>query len=500
MSSVAVGNLMNGSIVQNVIVKEGTVNGPVRVAGIVARAAGGTQNSPNKIIGCENYANASSEITGGNTYGTAGGIISTTAGGSYTFISDVVNGGSMTGVDAGGIVGDNQGTLEINGARNLSGTTMSASLFGGGIIGCNYNNAYLVVRKAVNEGEVRSYGAEYNDNGGVLGEISIGGILGSEYISQGFEIYESKNTGTLSVLYEGGTGYASEADGNADGLSASIGGIVGSFGGGQSNPYSIIISDSSSSGVIYNDAVTINDNETTIKRRNRLTVGGIIGLGTADNVTITNSYGTDKYIYTGTGEDADTYIYASIAGLLHIENNLTVDFNSHIEFSRPFSLIRNTATEAKFTLKNMNIQDLVFGSYSDNTHDNKLNLSLPETNVQNLRHSWATDYGAYALAGNVVIEEAESIENLLVFADEYHSSFNTIWDISYTIPNDLTFNWSAGTLYDQNSTLTLNNTEIIFGNKNGLVSPVDKEIIGDYSEHEFNARKEYIIKGTYPLP
>ena len=495
MISVAVGNLMNGGTVENVIVKEGSVISPVRVSGIVARTSGGTKDNPNRIIGCENYADVSTEITGSNTYGTSGGIVSTTAGKSFTTIQNVKNSGSITGVDAGGIVGDNQGTLEIIQAENLAGTIIRASLFGGGIIGDNYGGN-LTIRRAENHGDIMSYGAGDYSMNHTFGEISIGGILGNSY-NTGFSIYDSENYGTLSVLYNGGEGYSLEDDGDGPGRYASIGGIVGSFG---DNP-EVIIEDCYSEGEIFNDSVVINN---AGYRKNRVSVGGIIGLGIADNIKVIDSVGADEYTYTGINEDSSTYIYGSIAGYLSTNETgkgIEVGFTSGSRnIERPFSIVLNSKgsdgndTNTTLKLYGFNIGELIFG-----VNDNgSMTMDMKDVNIRNLKQSWVRDTGTYSLEGDVTIKDVGSIENLYIFADEFHSDTVTSWNISYTISPDITFKWSAGTLFDQSSTFVLDGTTITFNNKE-LISPQDKGISYKLSGHEEENRQEFIISGNYPL-
>ena len=71
------------------------------------------------------------------TYGTAGGILSTTAGG-LVVIEKSENHGTVEGMVSGGILGDAQSTVEISGCNNNG--NIRGAFFVGGIIGDFWHN------------------------------------------------------------------------------------------------------------------------------------------------------------------------------------------------------------------------------------------------------------------------------------------------------------------------------------------------------------------------
>ena len=440
MISVAVGNLMNGGTVENVTVKEGTITSPVRVSGIVARTSGGTKDNPNRIIDCENYADVSTEMKGdkygaSNTYGTSGGILSTTANG-YIVIEDCNNYGSSEGMVAGGIVGDNQTEMEIIGCTNEG--NVKGTIFAGGIIGDFWYGGNGSITDCHNTGTVESIEAfSGNSDSSTYGDVNIGGIAGLIGAGGATKISGSTNSGVLKN--------------NTTDVLVSIGGIVGSIIGEESSS----ISESTSNGVIENKASTIDG-----KDRNRWTVGGVAGYVNTAGLTIEDSYGTAENF----NDENGYYVFGNVIGAIRANNkdgkySFSYSDNKSLERFGLISTANWNAVENANTItvevSGANIESL------DIVNDRQtLNLNLNDSHIDNIRQlntmdigtNWG-DYGTQNIKGG-------TIDTLTIWPEKYptHGGFSNI----FTVSDNDGFNWSCPNyeFLANNAKITINDAEI----------------------------------------
>lgn len=442
MISVAVGNLMNGGTVENVTVKEGTITSPVRVSGIVARTSGGTKDNPNRIIDCENYADVSTEMKGdkygaSNTYGTSGGILSTTANG-YIVIEDCNNYGSAEGMVAGGIVGDNQTEMEIIGCTNEG--NVKGTIFAGGIIGDFwYNGGKGSITDCHNAGTVESIESfSGNSDSSTYGDVNIGGIAGLIGASGATTISGSTNSGALKN--------------DATDVLASIGGIVGSIIGEESSS----ISESTSNGVIENKASTVDG-----KDRNRWTVGGVAGyVNTSSGLTIEDSYGTAVNF----NDENGYYVFGNVIGAIRADNkdgkySFSYSNNQNLERFGLISTANWSAVEYANTIT-VEISGADFESLDIVNDRQTLNLNLNDSHISNLRQintmdigtNWG-DYGTQKIKGG-------TIDTLTIWPEKYptHGGFSNI----FTVSDNDGFNWSCPNyeFLANNAKITINDAEI----------------------------------------
>ena len=437
MVSVAVGNLMNGGTVENVTVGEGVVVSPVRAAGVVARASNGSEENPNRIINCTNYADVFTETIGEDhvaelTYGTAGGILSTTAGG-LVVIEKSENHGTVEGMVSGGILGDAQSTVEISGCNNNG--NIRGAFFVGGIIGDFWHNGgngtisdCHNLKGAVVESHESFQTADGKPNDGTFGDVNIGGIAGAAGVDGNVTIEDSSNEGTLIN--------------HTEQILASVGGIIGT--GISSSTTRIEIIDTTSTGIIQNAAKeSPDDRGIYFQNRNKWTTGGVIGYARGMNYLFKNSYG-----YYPDFSD-DYYEFGDIAGSLNAgdqEGTVTVEFSEPFESEQLFGIVRNfSASNSEISFENVHAIEQNFALCKD-----EMNLTLDsgshiETAIQlYIGDDGDSSYGMASISGN--------IDNLVIYpeangtGDSYGRGYPNWgeWTNSVNVENDPDgFSWKC---------------------------------------------------------
>ena len=426
MTSVAVGNLMNGGTVQNVIVMEGTVNGPVRVSGVVARSVGGTATNPNRIIGCENYADVNTDYIGSShdsspTYGTAGGILSTSSG-EYVMISDSENHGNIRGMVAGGIVGDLQtADTDIEGCSN-SGNVQGA-IFAGGIVGDFWQHGGTISDCHNLEGSVIESSESYStSNTSEYNNVNIGGIAGA-VVNNTLSVMDCTNAGVVRN--------------DIDGVLASLGGIVGTAVG------SINIDNSVSTGEIINTAEPY---EVKNNHKNRFMIGGVIGYfyakaGSVDFI-VTDSYG----IVSNFDNKNGYYFFGNVAGGFRAYgsgNEFEISFTNHMEFERIAGIIDagSYASElgniTTYRISNADIEYLDFAGDRQT-----INIYLDNSNVINLRQLFTKDIGINWGDGGTANIYGGDIRNVIVYPEgDFGVTANLSSDVNLIFHDDDGFSW-----------------------------------------------------------
>ena len=417
MTSVVVGILYGGSTLSDITVGEGSVDGPVRVGGIVARTQGGTENAPNIIAACSNYADVSTEMTGElsekntfNTYATAGGIISTVATDDFVIVSDSHNYGSIEGNCSGGLVGDIMGHIEISNSTNSG--RISGALFAGGIAGDFWysGNGSIIDSHNLASAVIETIATKRTNNGEVYSDACIGGILGAGGLGGKVTISGSTNSGTLKNV--------------DDDIMVNIGGIVGFAG---TNP--VEIKDSYSHGTIENSAKVAEILDTRGQHvrnsnRNRWTVGGIVGHSYAP-ITIIDSFGTD----TIANNNEDYYAYGNVVGFIKtVEsgNDIEISFAQMTDITRPVALLyAGTAlpdnTEISSATSSNNGTITLSGidmDYLDFTlNHGAVDIDLTESAVQNLSQLVNLDCGGSWCDWGAVNITTGDIDKLVIWPD-----------------------------------------------------------------------------------
>ena len=421
MVSVAVGNLMNGGTVENVIVEEGIVNSPVRVAGIVARASGGTNTNPNRIIRSENYADVNSEYIGESysaspTYGTAGGIISTTASADYTVIQDSINNGTIIGMVSGGIAGDIQGQAEFS--DNTNNGNIKGALSSGGIAGNLWYGAGVIKIDNChnsNSAIIESTESYRGANGGQYSDANIGGIVGLNTKPNVF-ITNSTNNGILRNDIEG--------------ILVSIGGIVGS-------DIEVLTIENCTSDCLIENVATIVDSDNV---RNKWTTAGVVGYIFGDykkniSVTVIDSYGKAENF----SNDNEFHVFGDVIGGVRslLSHEFSISFSENVELDNVVSLISagsfvgpediNTAT---YNFKGVNAEGM---NFSNGRQTIKINLN--DSTIHYLQQLMNTDIGSNWDDTGIANISGGNIDELIIFPDDFSPSSGIGYDNKITLEN-----------------------------------------------------------------
>ena len=417
-SSVVAGVISDGTVIDNVNVNSGTVSSPARAGGLVARVKGGSSAEPNIISNSSNAASVSSAIAGndeGKTYGTAGGIVSNLAKGSFSEIENCHNTGDIEGYCSGGIVGDIQSEDSLISSSSNNGH-VRGTVFAGGIVADYWYGGAGTIKDCHNlsASVIESYKSYYPANDGMYGDVNIGGIAGVTGLGDKVTISDCTNEGTLRN--------------NADDILVSIGGIVGTASQTE-------IIDSQSSGHIENNASPYTDDRGRI--RNRWTTGGVIGWGKGAELTIQDSYGND---------DADLYdgfVYGEIAGSINTQGGSGTNrivFESIHETARPFGYIHNSSDsgEPVFEIKGLKAEKLYHA-----LNRGEMIFDLDGSEIENMCLVNYLDDGDSSF-GTVAINGGD-IGTLVVYADATedsgYPSFGE-WEMKYILTGIDAVDWN----------------------------------------------------------
>ena len=413
--AVVAGVISNGAVIENVTVGEGEIVSPVRAAGVVGYVKNTDKpDAVNVIRNTENNADVTTTLTTESTYGTAGGIVSTTAD-SLLLISDSHNHGTVTGYVAGGIAGDIQnsrlsgkaddGTL-INGTLITGGSSNSGRIRGieyaGGIAGTFWNDAAADIISASNSGTVECYIPD-GASAPVSGFVKLGGIIGS---SVNFADDASKRAAHL-IKDCVNTGNVMNEESAVD---AYIGGIIGSTVRGH-----VTIEDcymeSGTLKTVRGPQKAVSSSETDISIA-EVTVGGIIGKTEGNQNVIRDSYAYPAVVY----DVPEGYRSGSIAGYFdsasfgtggyllddgteadwtneaHIEAMMNeVTFSNPAEVKNPFGILTMRSYSRAVRATNIHAETLYIGGASPYVSDES-------------EQAWVEGKSIYDLSGCVVNE------------------------------------------------------------------------------------------------
>ncbi len=301
--AVAVGAVSNGATVEKIVIGSGTLTSPVRAGGVAAYVKNTDgSNTVNTIAECINNADITTEIMT-DTYGTAGGVVSTTADGPV-LIEACENTGTITGYVAGGIIGDIQNNLGTG--RTSDGTTINGILlnncsnsgnicgveYAGGIAG-NFWYGAGDINSASNSGKIECY---IPDGVTAPAKTKLGGIIGASLVSDNKRtthyIINSRNTGDIANEENSVTAY--------------IGGIIGTATLGHITIENCYMERGTLKTVEGPDQAYSSTKDPV----EEVSVGGIIGKTEGNQITIRNSYAFDDVIYNIPAG----YRYGEIAG------------------------------------------------------------------------------------------------------------------------------------------------------------------------------------------
>lgn len=264
-SSSGVGGIINNSYVNN-----GKVTGSTDVGGLVGYGGASEMGSGGAI--------SNSYFSGGTVNGSSyvGGLVGYISKGSISN-SHVINATVIaTSNEAGGLVGQNGGTIS---GSYVSGGSVSGVSNVGGLVGQNWGT---VSGSYASGGTVSATG---NDVGGLVGNNS-GSVSGS-YVD-GVTVISAVSSGSGNggglVGYNSGTisnSYASNGSVSASGSALYMGGLVGQNAGTISNTYAsggTVSGNSSVGGLVgYNNAGSISNSYASTGVLSGGTVGGLVG-------------------------------------------------------------------------------------------------------------------------------------------------------------------------------------------------------------------------------
>ncbi|MBO8436783.1 MAG: hypothetical protein IAA97_07395 [Spirochaetes bacterium] len=410
--AVAVGVLSNGATIDNVIIGEGSLTSPVRAGGIAAYVKNTDgSNAVNHILNSINNADISTEeLT--NTYGTAGGILSTTAAGGTVLVSGCENTGTIIGYVAGGIAGDIQNNrdkgmtddgTEINGIliENCHNTgAIKGVEYAGGILGNFWNGAAGDIKSSTNGNTVEYYAQSGLSNS----SVKLGGIVGASVV-----FTESAQQRTIHLIYDcqnSGDVVCESTD-----VDAFIGGIIGSTQYGHitiENCYMTSGTLKKMKGPETSDAEASSNSTPFV----RTATGGILGkMGGNQNVII-DSYATDSVNF----DLPEGYRGGQVAGYF---------------------------ATATFGTSGYTLDDGTAAQYDNDEHLNKMMNEVLFTNPTEISNPFgilsAQSYSRMVRATNIIADEMYIGGASLYVPDEGTSSVRgkTIYDLTGCIVDTL---------------------------------------------------------------
>ena len=406
--AVVAGVLSNGATLENITVGKGELVSPVRAGGIVSYVKN-TDGSVavNTVASCTNEADVTTEIRT-NTYGTAGGIVSTTTDGPL-YISDCRNSGIITGYVAGGIAGDIQNSrvagetadgLAINGvliSEAVNKGVVRGVEYAGGILGNFWNGAAGDIHSSHNEATVECYIPE-GINAPNKKITNLGGIIGSS-----ITINEADKRTTHIIKDCTNTG---DVVNNESAVDAYIGGIIGSTVFGH-----VIIDDCH---MTKGTLKTVQGPKTTTAEPvAEVSIGGVIGRTEGNQIVIRNSYASSSVVY----DVPSGYRYGAIAGYFgsasfgvapgyKLDDGTTADwqdpediekmmneviFDSPVTIANPFGILSATSYSKALRATNIRADKLYIGGASNYVADEST-------------QDWVAGKTEYDLSGCVINE------------------------------------------------------------------------------------------------
>ncbi|MBQ7476209.1 MAG: filamentous hemagglutinin N-terminal domain-containing protein, partial [Selenomonadaceae bacterium] len=310
----------------------------------------------------------------------AGGVVGVQVIGDILF-KNVINKGSVTGINAGGILGgtsymhledegDTKGNLTFNRVSNLgviNGTNVAGGLFGGG----NTSNSTLTIKQSWNEGNIFSSSDVSGSAGGIAGSVTSVAKLDVDQIFNSADIegggrFTGGLFGYLGSISSSATLKNSYNTGKVDGknvLNSNVGGIVGQFNasnGDISNVYNTgdVVQGQDTGGLIGNFSGNSLKNSYNLGKvqgygdtYNEPRTGGIIGRwnnGTISNVFNTGNVSEGLYVggLLGSGYTNKTMTNAYNLGTV-------TSSRSDAKIGGILGYVQSKDSSTKFTLNNV---------------------------------------------------------------------------------------------------------------------------------------------------